>query len=487
MAAVKFSKTLVEQIFGLNDQQKTPAEIAQILNLKKLQVSAILAHQSMSKMTDMESGQVSGSSQRAFGTGEEQVNLQPPPSYPSSDIPTQTGAAPTPLQIPKTDGEASGDLRPRVYVGDDRDYGDPLYWQPMDAEVVQNPHLMIMGESGSGKTYAAQCLMAELSQLGIPCIVFDYGQSFEVNSLEEPFKKHTPIREHLIGEDGLAINPLQVFPRDNHGPRTVASRVSDVFDAVYRLGDIQRKVLIDAILLAFERTGISDSEPDTWQKTPPPPGILLQVLEELSGNRDYQNYKNAVGVTARLTTFFMLNSFRAGGEAWSWDRLINNPEAKVNILQFRGLESKTLRVTVELLLWHLFFYLKSRGQGPLSLFCVLDEAHHISFREGGPVDSLLREARKFGLGIIFASQQPEDFTPAAYSNSASKLIFQTADPNLRISRFLSAKCTNYSSPERVGEIISILPQGQAFFITKNKGYIVSIADLKNRGTLWVQK
>jgi DNA helicase HerA-like ATPase len=166
---------------------------------------------------------------------------------------------------------------------------------------------------------------------------------------------------------------------------------------------------------------------------------------------------------------------------------LNDTKHKVHILQFRGLEGKTQRVLVELLLWHLFFYLKSHGQSRLRLYTVLDEAHHLSFREGGPVDSLLREARKFGLGLVFASQQPEDFSPAAYSNSASKLIFQTTDPTLRVSKFLAAKCANYAAPEDISQVISVLRQGEAFFITKNRGHVIKLADFKKRATLWRRK
>jgi polynucleotide 5'-kinase involved in rRNA processing len=85
-----------------------------------------------------------------------------------------------------------------VYIGDD-EYGDTVNWNPQDAGAVPNPHLMIMGESGSGKTYAVQCLVAELAQRSIPSILFDYGQSFELQHLEEPFTKFTGIKEHLIG------------------------------------------------------------------------------------------------------------------------------------------------------------------------------------------------------------------------------------------------------------------------------------------------
>ena len=182
-----------------------------------------------------------------------------------------------------------------------------------------------------------------------------------------------------------------------------------MFDAAYRLGDIQRKVVIDAIRLAFEKSGISETDSSTWKKDLPSLLTLQNVLEEMSTDKEYSNYKNAQGVAARLMTFFMLTSFRSDTEKWSWDSLLTDAKHKVHVLQFRGLEGKTQRVLVELLLWHLFFFLKSSGQHPLRLYCVLDEAHHLSFREGGPTDYLLREARKFGLGIMFAFQQPQDF------------------------------------------------------------------------------
>jgi DNA phosphorothioation-dependent restriction protein DptH len=463
----------VKEICALDQQGKDTSEIARVLNLKKMQISTILAHKRVAKSR--------------FAEAEPDFEK---PELLNETLSTSPGQEPDRFDeayLPLSRLDAEETVSNGIYVGDDREYGDPIYWTPTDTQAVQNPHLMIVGESGSGKTYAAQCLITELAQRNIPSVIFDYGQSFELESVEQVFRKFAAPCEHLIGEHGLVLNPLQIFPTDAHGPATVATRVSDVFDAVYHLGDIQRKVIIDAILRAFERHGIHSNAKDTWGKPPPTLSVLQNVLEEFSVDKDYPNYKNASGVAARLTTFFMLNSFRNDGPPWSWDVFINDPKRQVHILQFRGLEGKTQKILLEMLLWHLFFYLKSLGQGHLRLFCILDEAHHLSFRDSGPVDALLREARKFGLGLIFASQQPQDFSPAAFSNSASKLVFQTSDPGLKVSKFLAAKCTNYGDPNQIRDLISVLHQGEGFFITKNKGYVVSIADLKKRGTLWTQK
>jgi DNA phosphorothioation-dependent restriction protein DptH len=480
----KLADTVAQEILRLYNNQTDISEIAQLLNLKKMQVSAIVAHSNLSKHP-----QRSESAEDHSAPEADQIESMPEPDLSPSAIIQQYSApndSTLQSQVPETTShEPVEELNQGIFIGSDKDFqGDSLYWNPENAAAVQNPHMMIVGESGSGKTYAVQCLTAELAQRELPSIIFDYGQGFELETLDGVFQKYVNVREYRVGEDGIALNPLQIFPKDIKGPASVATRLSDVFDAVYHLGHMQRMVLSEALLSTFERQGILTDVQSTWKKEPPAFPQLQQTLDDLASDKQYANAKNAVGLAARLTTFFMLSSFTTGNQTWSWESLIADPKHRVHILQFRGLEGKTQKVIVEVLLWHLFFYLKSHGQGRLRLYCVLDEAHHLSFREGGPIDLLLREARKFGLGIIFASQQPEDFSEAAFSNSASKLVFQTTDPNLKVSRYLAVKCSNFDSPEQIHNVIAVLKQGDAFFVTQNRGYKVRIADLRLRATQW---
>jgi DNA phosphorothioation-dependent restriction protein DptH len=463
---LSIDKALVQNVFRLSDERHDAGTIARKLDLSRLQVAAILAHRRM------------------------QV---PPPDLPIELSPLRDlwmegtpSAVASPTHIPVV--EAEEDQLSGIFVGDQVDYNEVMVmWDPANARSVQNPHLMIIGESGSGKTYAQQCLVAELAHAGIPSIIFDYGQSFERDKLEPTFVKFCDPQEYLIGEEGLSLNPLEIFSRDVKGPNTVATRLADVFDAAFRLGDIQKKVLIDAILQAYREAGITVEDMPSWRNPPPTISELREAIDALASDRQYLQNKNAAGLAARLTSFFMLVSFRTDTKAWSWDKLVETDNTRVHVLQFRGLEGKTQRVLVEVLLWHFFFHFKTHGQQALRLFCVLDEAHHLSFRENGPLSALLREARKFGLGIIFASQHPEDFNPVAYGNTASKLIFQTTDPSLKVSKFLTAKSLNYKQPDEVRDIISRLPQGNAFFISQNRGHVIHVTDFAKRSTLWGQR
>jgi DNA phosphorothioation-dependent restriction protein DptH len=481
----KITDAVADEVVRLHDNETDPSEIAQRLNLKKAQVTAIIAYLRPPKGPD---GPASAPSGETNGDREHSPESE---SADRSQLIEEYSADPEPAAtLPETEERVDRTSQDKVeddegiFIGNDAEYGDAQYWNPQDTAAVTNPHMMIIGESGSGKTYATLCLTAELSHRGLPTIIFDYAQGFEIDQLDEVYKKYVSVQEFRIGENGISLNPLQIFANDAKGPYSVAARVSDVFDAVYHLGHIQRKVLIEGIIATFEKAGIFTNVSSSWQSDPPTFAQLQQTLDDFASDKAYGNNKNAMALSARLMPFFMLSSFGLTEKGWSWEGLFADADHKVHVLQFRGLEGKTQNITLEILLWHLFFYLKSRGKSPLRIYIVLDEAHHISFREGGPMGMLLREARKFGLGVIFASQQPEDFSQVAFDNTASKLIFQTSDPALKVSRFISAKCSNYDSPESIHELISAQKRGQALFVTKNRGYQVQIADLKSRATQW---
>lgn len=460
MPTRQISKATVREILRLHEAANAPDDIAKKLNLHRLEVAAILAHE------------------QSAATARESSDLTEPivPPKVVESVPATTVA-----ERLDTEDEAT-EARSGIYVGEDVKFQTPIAWDPSDAQRVPNPHLMIMGESGSGKTYATQALVAELADAGVPSIVFDFGQSFELEKLDRSFLKYCKPVEHRIGEEGLSLNPLEIPPSNIRGPSQVATLLADVFDAAFQLGDIQKKVLIDAVMKLYSSAGISRDDKKSWTRQVPNIRALQDVIEELASDKSYTNVRNAAGLSARLTPFFMLSSFN--DSQWSWDDLITNPSARVHVLQFRGLEGKTQRVLVELLLWHMFYHLKQHGQNSLRVFCVLDEAHHLSFRDSGPLYSLLREARKFGLGIIFASQQPEDFNPVAYSNSASKLVFQTADPKLKVSKFLAGKADNFDRPEDIRDAIGGLARGSALFISAGRGHVVRIAPFQSRTTQW---
>lgn len=131
-----------------------------------------------------------------------------------------------------------------VLLGVDAETGVEVYWNPDQVSGAPNPHVLILGESGTGKTYSISCLSAEVAQQGIVSIVFDYGQGFSPRTLPPEFVTATDPVELHVGRDGVDINPLQIFPSDLHGPVNVAQRVADTFARVYKKIGVQQHAQI---------------------------------------------------------------------------------------------------------------------------------------------------------------------------------------------------------------------------------------------------
>lgn len=170
--------------------------------------------------------------------------------------------------------------RKGVSIGLDAETEDEIFWNPDPWDGVANPHMLILGESGFGKTYAISCILTELAQQNMPSIVFDYGQGFTVESSSDPFTEYASPIEVKASLEGVAINPLQLFPADIHGPVNVAQRVADTFQRVYpQVGVQQHAILRQAILDVMIDEGITPDSPESWHHPLPAFAALQRMLK----------------------------------------------------------------------------------------------------------------------------------------------------------------------------------------------------------------
>src|SRR5262249_3045817 len=98
-----------------------------------------------------------------------------------------------------------------VLLGVDIETGDEVLWNPDQASGTPNPHVLILGESGTGKTYSVSCLTAELAQEGVVSIVFDYGQGLSPQTLPAEFVDAPNPVELQADRDAVHINPPHIF------------------------------------------------------------------------------------------------------------------------------------------------------------------------------------------------------------------------------------------------------------------------------------
>ena len=398
-------------------------------------------------------------------------------------IPQDTRNEPLPKDIPAATSITSSLAIP---IGFDNIFQQLRYWRPGPESGLANPHMLIIGESGAGKTYATQCLCAEFSTREIPVIVFDFGQGFSLNSTPAEFLSHArPIELHAA-RDGVAINPLTIFKEDAHGPVNAAQRIADTFARVYPgIGVQQHTVLRDTILETFISSGIDPKNKTTWQLPPPDFASIKDHIELAAADTSNPSRRYASSVASHISTLFVFNTFRPSGLSLDW-RSIFLSRGGTFIIQLKGLEYLLERAVTELLLWNLIGFIEDQGPSPLRCVIILDEAHRLSFSSSSPVDQILREGRKFGISVILASQQPEDFSPVAFSNTATKIFFNVSDRRGVVSRYLYQKNDADEAAVLIGRL-GKLSRGTAVYLTNEQTSEVKILSFKDRLINWGAK
>jgi hypothetical protein len=245
----------------------------------------------------------------------------------------------------------------------------------------------------------------------------------------------------------------------------------------------QHAVVRQAVLDVMADVGITPDIADSWAADLPTFGAVQAKLQSYANNPQHGQARFAASAASHISTVFVFNTFRQNGRKLAWSDILQADNRAV-IIQLKGLEHSLERAVTEFMLWNLIGFIEALGPGPLRCFVILDEAHRLSFNPGSPVEKLLREGRKFGLGLILASQQPEDFSSVAFANTATKVVFQVGDERSTISRQLHRKIKNAHSFGEIYQLITKLPRGWAYVVTENVGRVVKVASFPERVSRW---
>jgi hypothetical protein len=225
-----------------------------------------------------------------------------------------------------------------VLLGTDAETGEEVIWNPDPGSGAANPHVLILGESGFGKTYTIASLCAELAQENVVSVVFDYGQGFSPATLPAEFVAATNPLELHAGGDGVDINPLQIFPSDLHGPVNVAQSVADTFARVYkRIGMQQHAVIRQAVLDVMSDAGITQDAPDSWTSDLPAFANVQAKLQAYGSDPLNAQSRFAASAASHISTVFVFNSFRQNGQKLTWSDILRADNRAV-IIQLKGPE-----------------------------------------------------------------------------------------------------------------------------------------------------
>lgn len=315
--------------------------------------------------------------------------------------------------------------KPRIILGSNVDNGKDVVFDPitMNPKKLANQHLLIVGKSGAGKSQTTSSVLYELSKQEIPFLILDfqgeYISSVLTNSKDESFAEATNAMT-LDPSYGMDINPLELSVDGNTGQKigymSNVYQVSSILKQIFGLGDIQHPVLKDAIKRAYQEKGFSVTDRSTWNNEPPQFQDIWSILEFMEQNEG----TNVRNLKYRIEPLFENNIFVSGEGSVS----INDILSKNSIIDLSKLHTPELMKSVARFVLQAV-YNRMLADGPsksIKLYVVIDEAHKLSYDQ--TLTDLIREARKYGVGFILASQSVRDFATVVFENMGTKIALQ---------------------------------------------------------------
>jgi len=408
--------------------------------------------------------------------------VDPSPSVADTVLPSP---APTPeliitlpVEIPKVPDAQWPQVPEKILIGTRGGGPEPVYWH-FGHQELSNRHILIFGYPGSGKTYAIQCLLAEMAHQHLRSLIIDYTDGFLPGQVEPYFAQIAAPKSHYVMTDGLPLAPFrrqrQVIdpslpPREEQAYE-VATRVQSIFASIFTMGDQQSAALIRAI-----ESGL-DEDP------------LFRLRDLPLRLRDGSQYGESLA--GKLEPLIRAEPFREG-ESPNWEAVLGASAHWVQILQLKGRSREIQKMVTEFVLWDLYDYACNTGSKYCPLPIVLDEIQNLNHRSDSPIDKMLREGRKFGLAMMLATQTASNFTQDQRGRlflAGHKLFFKPATTEVGFFAQLLAEATGVSRSDWA-ERLSRLEKGQCYSLgsvltssgaLKEQAVLVSVTALDKRG------
>lgn len=334
----------------------------------------------------------------------------------SNEEPTEPSAncappEPSPGESPKYHATVpSASQGPASILLGHRSASKDVRWE---VRIEQNPHLMLVGQPGTGKTTALVNICRQLWAQGIAPIVFSY---------------HDDIDEKLVAAlpglsfadaSNLGFNPMEVLGTGNLAYIDTAGQLRDIFAAIYPdLGELQLATLYDAFKRAYEQNG--------WNREGargemPRFSGFLQILQATSrpdkGTRTLLN---------RLTELADRGFFEADTPRPGY--LDTNYPIVLRLHESRAMAAQTAFAAFAF--YRIYQDMFRRGRPEKLTHAVLfDEAHRAS--NLSLIPTMAKECRKFGLSLIVASQEASDFAPELFAAIDSTLVLRVTDESAK--------------------------------------------------------
>lgn len=305
-----------------------------------------------------------------------------------------------------------------IYLGRTKMLHVPFFWNP---QLLVNPHIAVLGLSGTGKSYLVKTLLSRASFFwGANALILDWAGEYA------PWVEKAGGTVIRLGAGGR-LNLLEL------ASLAPSIRTKQVMSALSILTDISAHPQQMAITeLAMERAYLQKGfglSKYSARKPPTLKDVEKILLHELARARRSRLASEA-SIEASLYRIRQLTS--PGSDHFAHPSNFQLPHLITSGLvcvDLQPLASEEMRSLAGLtILQFVKERMRSRGwrdEKKVELFVVADEAWKIAKDERSDLVSIVREGRKYSFALIVASQNPTDVNQSIFSNSGTIFLFRT--------------------------------------------------------------
>ncbi len=335
-----------------------------------------------------------------------------------------------------------------------------VYYSPKIGDRDLNPHMLIAGSSGTGKTTTIYSIVRNLSK-NYPVVFVDVKGDITRGLLSDDAPSYilpvaqvgfNPFARTVDGEtERESVEDLMesISVVEPVGSRQ-AHYIREAYAEIYHSGKQLTHSALVGIIDRMEKESVSITSPES-RRGPGTRDALFSISSKL---KDLSEYLRDEGVSLKT----VLDKAVEGRES-------NFPIVVINL---EGISEKIRAIVLELILRKISKYLFRRG--PLAyltdvpLVLVVDEAYLVTKpmdrrgMRGGESRSVLetiaRAGRSYGVALILVTQRLSDIADGIRQNCEKWLVFRTSSPDdLRV----------LEVDDRVlGEVVTQLGKGHAY-------------------------
>lgn len=326
-------------------------------------------------------------------------------------------------------------------------------------------HMAIFGSSGYGKTNLSYNLIKELSEKGIPVLVFDFSKRNYKDLLSTSIKDKIEI--FTVGRNiaPFRFNPLR--PPPGVMMSQWIKEFAQIFDHAYWLLGGGRHVILkalDEMLSKNEEPRLSD---------------IKDYLEEFKSSNMSVRERNWLATAERPLESLC---FKELGEVFDVDKGIQPSDffkrGKVTILELESLDTNDKGFLIEILLqWIRDWLIETGSKERLKGVIILEEAHHVLNREKARkmgsetiVDLIFREVRELGIGMVYIDQHPSMVSYPALGNTSTHIYMNLGLDTKHSSDVLDASNMLGLNYDEQGYYLRRLPVGNGFILMRGSDF-----------------